>query len=177
MAGEGLVHGFHELRAHAGARVGHDVGQPHATGQSAFVLVHVHGDAPAGLRVFDGVGKDVDVDLVEPQLVRVEVFLFHPVDMEAELDVLFLDHRLRYVHQVLDRFHDGKRHGAQVQLSAFHLGNVQNVVDQRQQVVAGKPDLPEVFRCGLCVAEVFLRDSCQADDGVHGRPDIVGHGG
>ncbi len=67
--------------------------------------------------------------------------------MEAEFDVLFLDHRLRDVHEVLDCFHDGERQRAQLQLSAFHLGYIENVVDERQQMIAGKADLPEAFPC------------------------------
>ena len=69
------------------------------------------------------------------------------IDMETEFNLLFLDHRLRNVYKVLNRFHNGECHGTQFQFSAFHLRQIQNVVDQCQQMIAGKTDLPEACPC------------------------------
>ena len=76
-----------------------------------------------------------------------QIFLFHPVNPEGEINILFLDHRLRDVDQVLNRFLDGKRQRRQFQLSAFNLGDIKNIIDQGQQMISGKPDLPDALPC------------------------------
>ena len=48
-----------------------------------------------------------------------------------------------------DRFIRSQR--TQVEFSALHLGNIQNIVDQRQQMVAGQADLSQVFFHGIPV--------------------------
>ena len=170
-----LVHLFQELGAHAHPGVRDAVNKLHTAFFFALLLLQVHRHAAARHRVFDGVGEDVDVDLVQPQLIGIKIFLLHPVDTDVEVDVLLLDHRLRQVHQVLHGLHDREGHRAQVQFPALHLRDVQDVVDQRQQVVAGQADLSQVFRDGLLVVRFLLGDRGQADDRVHRSADVVRH--
>ena len=177
LAGEGLVHLLHERRGHADAIVRHGVAELHAAGHAALLLAQVHAHAAAGLGVLDGVGENVDVDLVQAKLVGIEIFLLHVIDAEAEVDVLLLDHRLGDVDQVLGRLHDGEGQRAQGELAALHLGDIQDVVDERQQMAARKADFPEVLPHRLRIAEVLLRYGGQPDDRIHGGADIVGHGG
>ena len=106
-------------------------------------------------------------------MIRVQVLFFHPVDTEAELDILFLDHRLRQVYKVLHSFHDRERQRVEIELSALHLGDIQNIVDQCEQMIAGKADLSKAFSCSLHIAEVFLGDRRKSDDCVHGRANVV----
>ena len=94
LTGEGLIHGRHEFRAHADARIRNHIGQPYAAGRGALFLTQVHADTAARFRVFDGVGENVDINLIQTKLVRIEVFLFHLIDVEAEINILLLDHRL-----------------------------------------------------------------------------------
>ena len=60
-------------------------------------------------------------------------------------------------------------------LAALDLGNVQDIVDQRQQVVAGGADLLQRVRNHFRFSNMVSGDIGIADDGVHRRPDIVGH--
>ena len=139
--------------------------------------MHIHADTSARLRVFDGVGKDVNIDLVQPQLVGIKIFFFKPADTEIEIDILFLDHRLGQVDEVFHRFNDGEGQRAEVQFSAFNLGNVQNIIDQRKQVFAGQRDFPQVFANRFRIAGILFSNCREPDDRVHRRADIMGHGG
>ena len=177
LTGKRLVHGGHEFRTHADAGIGYDVRKLHAAGPAAFRLAHVHADAAARFRVFDGVGKNVDIDLIQPKLVGVEVLFFHPADAEIKVDVLFPDHRLRDVHQVFHRLNDGEGLRAEIQLPALDLGDIQNVVDQREQMIASQRNLPQVLPYRRRISEILFRDRRKADDRVHRRADIVRHGG
>ena len=94
LAGEGLVHGRHEFRAHTDARICYTIAQPYTAGYVTLFLLHIHADLAAGFRVFNGVGENVDINLIQAELVGIQVFLFHLIDVEAELNILFLDHRL-----------------------------------------------------------------------------------
>ena len=64
----------------------------------------------------------------------------------------------------------------QVQLAGLDLGEVEDVVDDRQQrVAAGADDLGELALLG---AELGVeQQAAHADDAVHGRADLVAHGG
>ena len=99
------------------------------------------------------------------------------VDAEVEVDVFLPHHGLGEIDQVFRRLHNGKAHGTEIEFAAFDLGDVQNVVDERQEMAARKTDLAQIFAHALSILRVFLRDGCKAGDGVHGSADIVGHGG
>ena len=94
LARKRLIHVCHKLRTHADSGIRDFVGQPHTAGYLALLLAHIYADPSAGLRVFDGIGKDVDIDLIQPKLVGIEILFFHPAGAEIELDIFFLDHRL-----------------------------------------------------------------------------------
>ncbi len=121
LAGEGLIHFRHKFRGHADARIGHAVDQAHGSIAVTSLFPQVHGNPAARLCIFEGVGKQVDKDLIDAQLVRVQVLMLKAVDAEIEVDVLFPYHGLGEVDQVFSAFHDGEGDGAQAQLAAFHL--------------------------------------------------------
>ena len=79
----------------------------------------------------------------EPKLIRIQIFLFHLVDMETEFQILFLDHRVGDIDQILHRFHERECQRAKLQLPALDLGYIQDIVDKRQQMIACKAYLPE----------------------------------
>ena len=176
LAGEGFVHLRHELGTHTHARICNDVGQLDTARLFASLLPQIYADASARLRVFDRVGKDVDVNLIQAQLIGIQILLFHTIDPEIEVDILFLDHRLGDVDQVLDRIDDREGQWAQIQLAALHLGDIQDIVDQRQKMIAGEADFPEIIGHRFRVPQILLRNGRQAHNGVHRRADIMGHG-
>ena len=175
LAGKRFIHGCHILRTHADSGIGYDVGQSHTAGFLAFFLTHVHADTAAGFRVFQGIGKDIDIDLIQPKPVGIKILLLHPADTEIEFDVLFFDHRPGQVYEVFHRLNDGERLRTEAQLAALNLGDVQNVVNQGEQMIAGQRDLPQVFSHRFHIAEILFRNRREADDCVHRRANIVRH--
>ena len=63
----------------------------------------------------------------------------------------------------------------QAQLAGLNLGDVQDVVDDGQQVVAGGVDLLQALQ--LLRGGVGVEQVGEAQDGVHGRADFVAHVG
>ena len=56
--------------------------------------MQLYTDTSAQFRIFDRVGKDIDIDLIQAELVCIQILLLHRVGVEAEFYILFLDHRL-----------------------------------------------------------------------------------
>ena len=80
------------------------------------------------------------------------------------------------VDGVLDGAPDVERGGLEVDLAGLDLGEVQDVVDERQERVARGPDrLDEV---PLLLAQRRVEEQARhPDDPVHRRPDLVAHRG
>ena len=173
LARERVVHALHELLAHAYARVGHAVDQAHHAGRVARQLLQVDVDASVRLGVLEGVRHDVDEHLVDAQLVGIEVLVLHVVGVDAEVDALVLDHGLGDVSEVLCHLSDREGCRRQGELAAFHLGNVQDVVDEREQVVARQLNLAQAVLDDGLVVDVELRDGRQAQNRVHRRADVM----
>ena len=64
----------------------------------------------------------------------------------------------------------------ELQLAGLDLGEVQHVVDDAQQVLAGPLDLVQVVALGVVVRDVE-RQVGEPDDGVHRRADLMAHVG
>ena len=60
-------------------------------------------------------------------------------------------------------------------LSAFNAAHIQNIIDQRKQMVAGGKNLPQIIPHPLRVVDVAQRQCGKADNGIHGGADVVGH--
>ena len=76
-----------------------------------------------------------------------------------------------------DESGDLERLQEQVHPAGLDLGEVQDVVDQPQQVLAGRVDPLEVRQEGVCVEVLglLLEHLGVADDGVQRRPQLVAH--
>ena len=75
-------------------------------------------------------------------------------------------------------------HGAQIastgkkhHLPTLQLRVVQDVVDHQQQMLCGAADVAHGFQALGVLGELFLQQSVQPQDGVHGRAQLVAHGG
>ena len=142
---ERLIHRLYEFRTHSDACIRHNVDHLYAAGNGTCFLTHIYTDSSTRFRIFDGIGEYIDIYLIQAKLIRIQVFLFHMINMKIELNILFLNHRLRYIYKVFNSLNNGECHGAQFQFTAFYLGNIQNIINQSQQMIAGKADLPKVF--------------------------------
>ena len=130
-----------------------------------------HDHLPA-LGELDGVAEVVEQNLAEPLRVAAQVTVHLRRDVDDQLEPLGLgalaqeadgagDHRLE--RELLVR---------QRQAARLDLAEVEDVVDDPQQVLAGGLDLLQV--AALPIGELGAQDQVrQADDGVHRRADLV----
>ena len=84
--------------------------------------------------------------------------------------------RRQHVEGALDALAEREGLGLQLDLAGLDLGEVEDVVDDRQERLGGGVDgLREV---ALLVVERRVEEqAAHADDGVHRGPDLVAHGG
>ena len=174
--GVGLLEGLEQaldLRlAHADAGIAHGKLDELAVGG---VLQNANLDRDlALLGELDGVVAEIDQDLTEPERIAAEMGRDRGLDLEDQLEPLgrgllahqvadILQHLVEIEVDVLDR-----------QFAGLDLREIENVVDDAEQVLAGALDLLHVV--ALARREVGLqREMGEADDGVHRRPDLVAH--
>ena len=118
--------------------------------------------------VFDGIAQQIDPDLVEPPLVGIEIILVGVQDVHLGPEMLVLCLVIEEIDQVGRRFLQGKDAGAEGQPPALDLGDVQDVVDQGQQMVARQVDLVQAVLQPLPVVQLLFGDGRHAQNGVHG---------
>ena len=134
-------------------------------------------DATALRGVLHGVRQQVQQNLVEMRLVADETLVADGADFRAE--------RLALVpgHGRDDGFRGGQR-VAQVELrqgerrlAALDLRDVQHVVDEVEQMAPRGHDLAGAVAHLGRVVGLLLDDGGEAEHGVHGSADVVGHVG
>ena len=174
--GVGLLEGLEQaldLRlGHADAGIAHGKLDELAVG-GILQNANLDGDL-ALLGELDGVVAEIDQDLTEPERIAAEMGGDRGLDLEDQLEPLgrgllahqvadILQHLVEIEIDVLDR-----------QFAGLDLREIENVVDDAKQVLAGTLDLLHVV--ALARRELGLqREMGKADDRVHRRPDLVAH--
>ena len=99
----------------------------------------------------------------------------HVLRVYEQIQMLGCDVRMDDRPQIVDnvrQMHLGLFDG---DLAAFDAAHVEDVVDQREEMLAGDRDLAEVVAHLFAVVEVGSRESGEPDDRVHGRANVMGH--
>ncbi len=172
--GEGLEQPAHLLVAHADAGILDREGEDRAAG-SRLRLRHRQRHQSA-LGEFRGIAEQVDQALL--QLHQIDM---HGADIGRRHDleiVAVLVHQRRHQH-----LHFGRELAEidlldmQVHAAGLDLGQIENVVDQPEQMLAGGLDLDEVRLARLVAAilRVLAQNFAVADDGVERRAQLVAH--
>ena len=110
----------------------------------------------AVLGELDRVGQQVEDDLAEPALVADDRPRQALVDRVDELEVLGRGGRCEHVEGALDARASANGLVVELDLAGLDLREVEDVVDDRQQRVAGRPD-----RLGV-VALLLVERACRA---------------
>ena len=139
------------------------------------LLDDAQGDRAARRGEFDGVGHDVEHDLVEAHGVGDDVLVLHVDHVDEERDALGGNARLDDVAQVVHKL--GQVHRARLErdLAALDAAHVEHVVDEREQVLARRRGLFQVVEHLFAVVDMGGRKRGEADDRVHRRADVVRH--
>ena len=133
-------------------------------------------DAVAGVAVLDGVGQQVVDDLGDLFAVA-----HHPGVGQVQAVGKGFPRRLGLVVEdlgvVFQQFLQVKLGLLQVILAGLHPGQLQNVVDEGQQLIARKINLADIILHfgGVAAFLALLGQAAVADDGVQRGAHIVGH--
>jgi len=86
-------------------------------------------------------------------------------------------HRLKSPFQRIKQFANGDVFGREFELAGFNLGNIENVVDQVEQVIAGRINgLRELDLLFVEIALGVIRQQLGQDErAVKGRAQLVRH--
>ena len=173
--GKRLIERLDVFLRHADTGILHAINQPQTVFlvQRFFPQKHLY--ASARRRILDGVAQDIDEDLIEPELIGEKLFMQNILKPNIQPDILSARLRIDDIDEVFHLL--GKREGcrAERKLPAFHLGDIQNIVDERQQMLARQQQLAQAFIDLFPVVQIALRDGRHAQNSVHRRADIMAH--
>ena len=179
MAGGGelrLLEGLEEVGqlalADADSGVAHFNAEPDALAL-AFEAADVEQDL-AELGEFGGIGEQVQQHLPQAQRITIEMGWHGLIDQEQQLQALVED-------LLGDQAGEVRQHRVEQEIGAFEahpagldLGEIEDVIDDRQEFLAGTIDLADV----ILQSRLRVRAQGQvgeADDGVHRRAQFVAH--
>ena len=128
-------------------------------------------------RVFDGVAGDIDQDLLDPQVVCHYLVMMYCVVRIGDRNGLVLRLQRRNILDTPENISEIAGCQAELHFSAFDLGDIKNIVDQREQKMAGGTDLIQRVRYDLRLIPMAFGDVRITHDGVHRGADIMGHVG
>ena len=133
----------------------------------------------ASRRELDGVGQEVDQDLVQAPLVGHELrqVVGH---MHLDLDLFFSRLQQQQVVHFLDGHQNAQRLVVDFAPPGFDARQIENVVDEGQQIVPGMVDVVGVIlvdRNGHWPEHLALQDLRKAHDGIERRAQFMAHGG
>ena len=69
------------------------------------------------------------------------MFMADPIGIYLQCLIFFRYQRAEYIHHIFDQLGKGDFLIYQIDLPAFNLGHIQNLIDQIQQMAAGGVDL------------------------------------
>ena len=101
--------------------------------------------------------------------------MLHLGDIHRELYVLRRRSRKDTLPHTLDTFKKIAGAFFELVLTGIHLRDLQHIIDQSQQALAGLRDLAQIFPQFLSVVHIPLGKIGKSDDGVHRRTHIMRH--
>ena len=129
----------------------------------------------AFLCVFDRVGEKIDQNLIQPRLISHHTFLTNSCDGYVKAlppgPGCRADDRIHGRYRITER----ERVHGEHHFSALNLGNIQNVIDQAQKMLAGHQNLPGIFPHFFRTVCILFQQSGKSQNRIHGSADIMGH--
>jgi hypothetical protein len=129
------------------------------------------GDLPAGQVVLDRVGEQVDEDLPQPLGVGVQAQARVDAALDPELPLGGVRGHER--ERVVDHLRERDLRGAQAELALLDARDVQDLVDEPHEMLAGLRDVVQALPVAPVVLE--LEELGEAEDGVERRAQLVAH--
>ena len=136
-------------------------------------LAHFHGNA-ALFAELDGVIGVVDQHLPQAQRIAHQHGRQLRVDLEQQFQVLAGGARCHHRHQGLHHVVETEVDALDFQLARLDFRDVEDIVDDAQQVLAGKADLFQVIALARLQVR-FQGEIGHADHAIHRRADFMAH--
>ena len=138
-------------------------------------LLQPDGNGSACGSKLDRIGQKIQQHLVQPRFIAVNILVGHIHGIHIKFQLLCVDLPADNGFQVVEHIRKTDRCFLQMNLSGFNAAHIQNIIDQRKQMVAGGKNLPQIIPHPLRVVDVAQRQCGKADNGIHGGADVVGH--
>ena len=122
-----------------------------------------------------GVRQEVDDDLADAQLVALYAVDGHVLKVDLVVDAALLKLLCEHIVQAVAQLAQAERFFLKLDLAGLDARHLQNVVDERKQVVGKLVRLVEVLERFAVPVEAALRERHHADDAVHRGADLVRH--
>ena len=97
------------------------------------------------MRVFDRIRQDIGQYLADAHVIPVKPGGKRRIHLRLQPDILVLCPLRRHIHQIMDQAADIILCRHNLHLAGLNLGKVQDIIDQRQQGLAGGTDIHGVF--------------------------------
>ena len=128
------------------------------------------------LRELDGVANEIDEHLPQPGRIADQRGGDLRSDAERQLEPLLVGANRHHLERLVEDLAEIEVDALEHQMAGLHLGKVQDVVDQVQELAPRLPEDADVLAL-LRGQRGFPQQVRHADDGVHRRPDLVAHAG
>ena len=125
----------------------------------------------------DRIGNQIRQHLAKANIVCNHIVRVKILERHGEPDVFRLHSLLEHIAQLVGNTAQIQRLFFQFQLSCLDAGQIQDIVDDRQQILRQVFRLAQIFQRFRILAALFLRQRKHSDDAVHGCPNLVGHPG
>ena len=94
-----------------------------------------------------------------------------------QFDPMFCRSCLHDIPTVFQHFPQIHGFFRKIHFPRIQFAHIQNIIDQRQQILRRHADLFMIFSYRLRIVQTFIRNIQHTDDTIHRRADIVGHSG
>ncbi len=128
-------------------------------------------------REFHCIAQQINQHLVQPHAVTAHIFRKNLIRRRVKILVFRFHLRLYNIDNTIHHIPQGHRFNIQRHLAAFDFGNVQHVINQPQQMLAGYRNFAQVFLHPVRVIGIGHCQRRHAYNGVHRRTDVVAHAG
>ena len=136
---------------------------------------HAKADHSAAWCKLDCIRQDIQQDLVEAKLIRDNILMDDILRIYIQIQLFCRHIRLNDRSEIVNHIRQMYIRVFNVDLSALYPAHIQNIIDQRKQVLAGYGDLPQVIPYLLFIINMRCCQCCKADDCIHRCSDIMGH--
>ena len=135
------------------------------------------GNAPSGGRKLPCIADKIEEDSVQTTPVAHDAAMRNARDIDAEIEVLLVHLRSKQIGEFVEDGDEIDRHRFKLDLARLDSAHLEDVGDERQEVVARRLHLRHVFTERRFRHALPFGEFDVADYGVHRRSDVVAYGG